>query len=220
MSLFQEAAHLNNEGIDALLKGDQSSAISLMAKAIKLMKAELSSRNSSTLKCDSDSDSDSDSNTEQNTHTVEIPNMESSDTIVFNQAVRIPTDAEPTTEFDINIYTSAVVFNLALAHHFAGSSGDEVFMVKAEKLYCMVLKLLNDNSLKMHTALIVKLACINNLSQIRYFRGDYKNAREGLSQVSCFMRRSSNQAMFEQPEIQGLLMNVLLLEEPKVARAA
>jgi hypothetical protein len=214
MSLFQEAAHLNNEGVTALFEGDPSSAISSMAKAIKLMKTELSHTDASKLQ------GDSATARIQNTSTVEIPSMESSDTIVFNQAVRIPADFGDLSHFDMNIYTASVIFNLALAHHFKASSGDAVCMSKAEKLYCMVLKLLDESALHVHTALVVKLACINNLSQIRYAKGDYENAREGLNEVSGFMRKSSNRAMCEDREIQGLLMNVLLLKAPKVASAA
>jgi hypothetical protein len=217
MSLYQQAASLNNEGIIALLEGDQSSAISSMAKAIKLMKTELSSLDASRMSCSNNS---TNSGTEQSTQTVEIPVMESSNTMVFNQAFRLPMDVELPNELNINVFSCAIIFNLALIYHFQADSGDAMLMTKTEKLYSMVLKLLDNNSLSLRTALIVKLACINNLSQIRYAKGDYKNAREGLRQVSCVMRQSSNQAMFEEPQIQGLLMNVLLLKAPKVAAAA
>jgi sulfur transfer complex TusBCD TusB component (DsrH family) len=218
MSLFQKAAHLNNDGVAALLKGDQSYAIESMAKAIQLMKTEFDQQARSAAGVQHSAVARI-----EITSTVEIPStMESSDTIVFNQAIRLPADAHSLSEFDIKIYLSAVIFNLALAHHFK-ASGNAVCTTKAEKLYCMALKLLDDNALNVHTGLVVKLACINNLSQIRYSRGDYKNAREGVNQVSSFMRRqqSSNQAMFEEPEIQGLLMNMLLLfKAPVVASAA
>ena len=212
MSLFQQAAQLNNEGIAFLVNGNQKAAIGSMSQAIKLLKAELSQTDPSTLKYDSSAVYS------QGTQTVEITCMESSDTIVFNQAIQIPAHDNELTQFDLNIHTCAVIFNLALAHHF---EGDAVCLAKAEKLYGMVLKLLNGSALNVHTALVAKLACINNLSQIRYSRGDYKNAQEGLSQVSGFIRQSlSNQAVLEEPDIQGLLMNALLLRAPKVAAAA
>jgi hypothetical protein len=214
MSPFQEAAHLNNEGVTSLLEGDQVTAISSMSKAIQLMITALSKTDASKLQCNSATARI------QSTSTVEIPITESADTIVFNQAVRIPADFDDLNHFDMNIYTASVIFNLALAHHFKASYGDAVCMSKAEKLYCIVLKLLDEKTLRVHTALLVKLACINNLSQIRYAKGDYENAREGLNDVSGFMRESSNQVMFEEREIQVLLMNVLLLEAPKVAPAA
>ena len=216
MSLFQQAADLNNQGITALLNGDRKSAIQSMTDSIKFMKAQLT-------QSQTDCHNSAVVTSAQTTHTVEIQSMESSDTIVFNQAIRIPADVSLTvSEFEVDIYSCAVIFNLALVHHFEASSGADAdaYLMKAEKLYSMALQLLDKTSLTVHTALIVKLACINNLSQIRYAKGDYKNAREGLSQVSAFIRQPSNQAVLEEPEIQGLLMNVLLLKAPRVAAAA
>jgi hypothetical protein len=94
-------------------------------------------------------------------------------------------------------------------------------MAKAEKLYAMVLKLVDDGACHMRIAVVVKLASINNLSQIRHAKGDYEHAREGLDQLSSFLRRT-NQALFEEPQVQGLLMNALLLKasSTKVAPAA
>jgi hypothetical protein len=213
MSLFQQAARFNNDGVRSLLNGDQRGAIQSMGESIKVMKAVVSNTGASSAAAPSRCHS-----AIHETCTAEIPSMESSDTIVFNQAILIPADgddAQAPGEFELNIYTSAVIFNLALAHH---SRGDEKSMARAEQLYAMVIKLLKGNSLHMHTALIVKLACINNLSQIRYSKGDYKGAREGLNQVSGFILQ--NDVMLDEPGIQGLLMNALLLKPPTAAPAA
>jgi hypothetical protein len=84
-----------------------------------------------------------------------------------------------------------------------------------------VLKVLNNQHMHRITV-IAKLAAINNLSQIRFDCGEHERAREGLDHMSVFVRASSNrnQATFEAPEIQGLLMSVLLLKAPVVAPAA
>ena len=249
-SLFQKATNLNNEAINALIEGDCDSAINSMANAIQLMKTQLSSyetpqsssSSSEDLHCDHDADdapSCSSSSSQEDIDsccTVEIPVMDSSDTtIMFNQAVRLPAndgDAASSlpNEFEMNIYISAVVFNLALAHQFKAStknngSGEEALcLLKAETLYSLVLKLLKDCSyLNVHIALIVKLASINNLSQIQYSKGEYGKVREGLSQISIFLQTCSSpnaQALLEEPQVQGLLMNVLFLKTPTVARAA
>jgi hypothetical protein len=208
MSLFQQAAQLNNQGINALIHGDQALAIRLTTNAIKLLKAALF-----------EADDAVTSSRTHEAHTIMIPSVESSDTVVFNQMVQLPVTNEAVSELDLNLYTSAVIFNLALAHQYLPSSTG---ITKAEKLYGMVLQLLDDNSwLAVRLALVIKLGCINNLSQIRYSRGDYQNASEGLSFVSIVLRETSTgQAYFEEPEIQGLLMNVLLLRAPSAASAA
>jgi hypothetical protein len=208
MSLFQQAAQLNNQGINALIQGDLVSAIQSMTNAIKLMKAALFDAGDCSVT----------SSQAHQAHTIIIPSMNYSETIVFNQLVQIPI-TDSVSELDMNIYISAVLFNLALAHQYLGSS---VGINKAEKLYGMVLQLLDNTPLfAMRLALVVRLGRINNLSQIRYSKGDYHNAHEGLRLVTTFLRESSTgQALFEDPEIQGLLMNVLLLNAPSAASAA
>jgi hypothetical protein len=213
MSLFEQATQLNNEGVTALLEGESQAAIDAMTESIKLMKQELSKTTE-----DSKSDCSATASEQEEVRSVEIPQTDSFDTIVFNQAIIIPSDEEQ-SDIDIHVYSAAVIFNLALAHHHQASKGDTDCMAKAEKLYAMVLKLIDDGACHMRIAVVVKLASMNNLSQIRYAKGEYENALEGLNQLSSYLRRT-NQALFEEPQVQGLLMNALLLKAPKVAPAA
>jgi hypothetical protein len=56
------------------------------------------------------------------------------ETIVFNQAIRIPTSG-PEDEIDFHVCSAATIFNLAPAHHHeASSTGEAAFLSKAEKL--------------------------------------------------------------------------------------
>jgi hypothetical protein len=214
-SLFQQAVKLNHEGICSLLQGDQTSSIQSMSEAIKFMKlALLSETNTNACRPMSVSPLCS-----SGCSSVEIPpSSKASDTIVFNQAIMIPTnETRIRNNSEMNICTSAVIFNLALAYH---SLGDVKSMAKAETLYALVIKLFDSNpALCARTALIVKLAAINNLSQIRYSNGDYSSAREGASQVSGFIRQMEG-AMLDEPDVQRLLMQVLLLKPPTAAPAA
>jgi hypothetical protein len=214
MSLYEQAARLNNEGVAALLGGDIKTAINVMSKSIKLMKQALSSSPAGDNKS-----INSTTGSEQRVRSVEIPDTDTSETIVFNQAIIIPSDAEQ-DEIDITAYTAAVLFNLALAHHVKASRVGASCMLKAEKLYSLVLKFVDDDA-ACHTriAVVVKLASINNLSQIHVANGNYKH--EGLSQLSNLLRKTRNLALFDEPEIQGLLMNALLLKQaPRLAPAA
>jgi hypothetical protein len=210
MSLYQQAAQLNNQGIVSLLKGDHCSAIHSMSEAIKVMKGALSAPpgTNTPMKC---------RNVMYETRSIEISSLESSDTIVFSQAIRLPDSDEEREpgEVEMNVYSGAIIFNLALAHHFRG---DKTSLARAEKFYGLVIKVLNRNMLHMHTALIVKLACINNLSQMRYSKGEYERVSEGFIQVAGFIQQ--NEAVVNEPEVQGLLMSVLLLKAPTVAPAA
>jgi hypothetical protein len=215
MSFFEQAACLNNEGVTALLEGDDTSAIDAMTKSIKKMKKELSKPGTELRAFKSDISSDA---ADLVMDTVEIPGVNSSETALFNQAINIPCQGEQ-TDLDVHVYSAAVIFNLALAHHHAAITSDAGYLPKAEKLYAMVLKLLDDAALHLRTAVVIKLATINNLSQIRFENGDFELAREGLSHLSNFVRQTNN-ALLEEPEVQGLLMNVLLLKVPRMAPAA
>jgi tetratricopeptide (TPR) repeat protein len=207
MSIFEEAARLNNEGVIALSKGDNQTAIDKLTQSIKWMKQELTKPGTDlrTMK------SNTTDYEEEATQTVEIPEVDSA--IAFNQAIAIPsTTGQDKNDLCIDVYSAAVIFNLALALQHKGEEK------KAERLYSIVLKLLLNEHCHLRIAVLVKLASLNNLSQIRFANGDFESAREGLDQLSGFLRRAAWN--FEEPEVQGLLMNVLLLKVPNVAPAA
>lgn len=63
---------------------------------------------------------------------------------------------------------------------------------------------------------LVKLACINNLSQIHYAKGGYECARQGVEQwLPCFLRdynAASCLSLLEEPKVHELFLNVWLLK--------
>ena len=215
MSLFQEAAQLNNRGVVALIEGDDKFAIEAMTKSIKMIKQELAKPSAGLTDFKASSSEEG-----PELRTVEIPDMASSDEQheVFNHAIHIPYNGDE-SELDFHVYSAAVIFNLALAHHRMGINGDKACHEKSLKLYKMVLKVLDDTLISFRTAVTVKLATINNLAQIQYAQGDFDDAREGLSHLAGFLRIANGDVLAE-PQVQGLLMNVLMLRAPKVAPAA
>jgi hypothetical protein len=221
--LFQKAAHLNDKGITALIEGDEMVAIEAMVKAIELLKAGL-------LKLDHSPCSRC---SNRQFHGVTIrkhsANLESLESIAFDQAIRIPTDLVEPSADDITVYISAVLFNLALAYHSTAAASEDVLhrlkaTTTAEKLYGLVSRMLLDDSafFGVQTVLVVKLACISNSTQLQYSRGDYKVAREDRRLMLSWLLRqpASSQGMIEDPQIQRLLMLILLVRPPTVAAAA
>ncbi|KAG7337827.1 hypothetical protein IV203_012521 [Nitzschia inconspicua] len=191
---------------------------------------------------------------------------------LFNHAISIPLAAsseekhEP-SDLDFHIYSAAVVFNLALAHqqlalrhkndrrHRGGSvdySSDgsvnshqclyNVNRNKAEKLYMVILKLLQDSACsQVRTGVMVKLAAIHNLHWIQYQKREEEigtSVSGGMNEIPTLQQTLSRfvQGIRQQDpalartflendaQIQGLLMNVLWLKEqqapPKIAPAA
>jgi hypothetical protein len=210
---IESAILLNNQGVALLLSDNDVDAVDALTQSVKLMKQEL-------LKLSNGENTTASRNIAYST--VEFPGMDDGKNYIFSQAIALSQVLEfIPNECDIRIYSAVVIYNLALGQHAVGKRGDEVCLVKAEKLYAMVLKLLEDPSCKNRMSVVVKLASINNLSQLRFERGDFELAREGLAHVSRFLRTSQASGPFmDEPEIQILLMNVLLLKAPKIAPAA
>jgi hypothetical protein len=225
MNLFSEAARLNNQGITALMEGGEDSiALDSLTKSIKMMKRELS-KSGTYLKNKALKSAHYDSSDSCELSTIEWPESPGTqEPYIFSKAFTIP-EIVDVNELDVvHFYSAFVVFNLALAHHRKGKRGaDAAYIVKAKALYSIVLKLFDNNSLS-RTVILVKLAAINNMSQICFDLGLYDElACEGLGHISSFMRSSSgtsNQSVFDEPEVQSLLINVLLLKAPYVAPAA
>jgi hypothetical protein len=241
------ALQLNNDGVSALMEGNENLAIASLAQSIRLLKQELAIRYTSGIPATlpghkkghgssaSDESFTVSSNQETNkTTTIQLPEREEQhQSFIFNEAFAIRAcisgdDEDHCTEQDIHIYTSAVIFNLALSYH---RKADQESLTKADKLYNMVLKLLV-NDFTSRVSVLVKLASINNMAQIRFQSGNFVSAAAGLDHLTSFMRGSamasadsssgalSSRPLFQEPQIKGLLMNVLLLKVPKVAPAA
>lgn len=208
---FQEAARLNNSGIEALAQGNEQKAIVILMQTIKMMKKILAKTDINQLQSNEE-----ESHTDR-LQTIEIPEITCTEEFFFNEAIKIPCNGKATV-LDIYMYSAAVIFNLALAHH-AKAATDSKYLLKAEELYATIPKLLDDRVSHMRPAVILTLASINNMSYIRFENGNFDQIKEGLAEVNGLLKNTNN-ILFEEPEVQGLLMNVLLLKNPKVAAAA
>jgi hypothetical protein len=215
---FQQAARLNNEGVTALVEGDEHQAIESLMKTVKMMKQLLSKPGTTIQLLKSDDSDDGNSSCFIDFTTVEVPDKSSGESFFFRQAIKMPCDVDGDSPLDIYIYSAAVIFNLALAHHVQAHRSKSC-MIKAEKLYATIMKLLDDRVGNVQPAVVLKLACINNMSYIRYEHGNFDQAWEGLSELSALLKKT-DKVLLEGTKMQRLLMSVLLLKDPHVAPAA
>jgi hypothetical protein len=258
-SVFEQAASLNNEGVSALCSNEEETAITIFTNSIRLMKRELSKPG-----VDLTSFQKEGCCMELPAHLVELPQHQvtpqqlmifedEDEEALFNHAISIPlsafSDTKQPSDLDIHIYSASVVFNLALAHQQLASKhkqdrrmgkSDEIYTTnrnKAEKLYTVILKLLQDSACsQVRTGVMVKLAAIHNLHWIQYQKREQEGTQssnipslqqtlarfvQGIRQQDPHLARSF---LEHDAQIQGLLMNVLWLKEqqapPKVAPAA
>jgi hypothetical protein len=162
MDLFAQAACLNNQGVAALLEGNDKAAVAALTQSIKMMKQEMSSRPSN-----SDSKKSTTLSDDCEHSTAELPGFQGAqESYLFTEAITIPENGDQ-SEVDTQIYSAVVVFDLALAVHREGKNGKIESMAKAQKLYTAVLKVLNKQCMHI-IAVIAKLATINYLSQVRF----------------------------------------------------
>ncbi|KAL3934078.1 MAG: hypothetical protein SGBAC_010126 [Bacillariaceae sp.] len=214
-SFFQEASRLNNEGVTALVEGDEKTSISLLMSTVKMMKQCIASpdHGAALESCLRES-----SSCFRSFSTVEVTHATFDEHIFFRQAIMIPSHDEESSPLDIYIYSAAVIFNLALAHHVQGSKNKNA-RNKAQKLYSTIMKILDARVGHMQSALLLKLACINNMAHIRFEDGEFDRVQDGLGQLTALLK-TTDEGLFEGAEVQGLLMSVLLFKKPKVAAAA
>ncbi|CAJ1937690.1 unnamed protein product [Cylindrotheca closterium] len=213
-SFFHEAARLNNEGVTALVEGDEDTSIKLLMSTVKMMKQYIASPDQAAALASSSSQQAS--SCFRSFSTVEVTHAECDEHIFFRQAIMIPSDGDDTTKLDLHVYSAAVIFNLALAHHIQGSKNSRN---KAHKLYATIMKLLDERVGHMQSALLLKLACINNMAHIRFESGEFDRVQDGLGELSALLK-TTDEVLLEGAEVQGLLMSVLLFKKPKVAAAA
>lgn len=248
MSLVTQAAHLNNSGIMALINGNHQGAVDLLKHSIQVFKQALAANNkqrsSTTFTRHDDHDKDNASNHHRRAiaaningqeSLIEVPCLYNCANVVFNNAFIIPAtratvlndngehetaEQSSVNEIELNLYSAVVIFNLALAYQ--ASSCHTVYASKAEKLYCMVLRLLDDDTCRhIRIAFLMKLASMSHLAHIRYYTGFPNGAREQMRRLTYFVRRMTSQAaVLQEPAVQGLLLNALVLKEPPAAAAA
>ena len=119
------------------------------------------------------------------------------------------------------------------------SAAAQEWRARAEKMYDMVTILLedvdgdyDDNSdddivcaTNTTTALLVKIAAVNNLSQLQREMGDYESSRDGfeyLGELIDFAEYHLKTTLLwnQEDTIMGMLLNVLLATSPEAAGAA
>ncbi len=229
MSLIQKAAELNTTGVE-LLAYDQhyDEAIDVMTQSIKNMKSELIISS----ECHGGQPVENRSSAEIGIFDV----GDSDEDIPFNRAIVISyrDNEHVIREDDIHLLSAAVIYNIALVHHHqvvhgSGKDHDLAFIAqKAEKLYMTVIKLLSGQVFsgrvcQVKSAVLIQLACCNNLAQLQFRSGSDESARHFLEMASGLfsIAKDADEDVFEDDLVQGLFLRAFLLRtRPQIAAAA
>lgn len=150
---------------------------------------------------------------------------------IYNRPLMIPTDFPIYNIEQLNsVILSAstyIVFNFALACHLCGKvSGREDYLMRAARLYELTLKVLGSSEATTctnHDTMHAILECLtlNNLAQMYYEQCDYKTCQIYMDAMyDLFMTAERLDAFLDAHEMEEIMLNLVYLQSPPVAKAA
>jgi hypothetical protein len=186
---LRNALRLNNEEIMLLLENRDQEALVSFTESLKQVKGLLAASEEDNTNGQTPAMS---MNAVIHHSTSMIPNLHDPSCFIYNSALMFSlldiSDCTPSGD-DIQVHTSVIILNIALAFHRRWLTGNSAFLLKAEKMYEMVGKILGNRDVDQGTAFLVKIAAVNNLSQLRHGRGDYAFSQEGFRRLPYHILR-------------------------------
>jgi hypothetical protein len=211
------AVQLNNQGVALLLERRDQEALPFFSQSLSLIKSRTNEpmemaagQEKATLLHDT---------------TFALPNFEHAHSFLFTEALIFFADCDDRliNESNCRIYSAVVIFNLALVHHRQSNKpGNAACLIKAERLYDIVNRLLDSEAHNQGTVLLVKLATLNNRSLLQHEQSNYKSAQEGFELLAWTISSvPSSMLSSSQIDVDALLLNVLYSSSaPSIAPAA
>jgi hypothetical protein len=222
MNSIKNACSLNNQGVDLLVSGESTRAREVFQSALSLFKqaeaeAETTSCTEMNIPCDDSSPPFWES-------TSKVSGLQGLNCFVYDHGVIISDNVNcDTDETRISLYVAIVIFNSALASHSEGAAlGQEKALMKASTLYSLVVQLLTRTTILQDTSTtILTMLALNNKAKIHYDQCEYVQSvdcMKNISKIMCTNRGLHSSLNHE--DLEGLLLNVLLLSTPSAAKAA
>jgi hypothetical protein len=184
MNCLNQALRQNNEGVKLLLENREQEAVTCLTQSLKMVKHLLANEPSDQSR--SSSNPFKTLNIQLTAHT--LTNLQDCNCFIYSSLLAFSPLEEAgsvASEDTIQVYCAVIILNLSLAYHRKGLGGNEAILAKAEKMYDMVAKLLSGCEDNHVIVLVVKLASINNASQLRHNHGDYSfSHQEGFRYTS------------------------------------
>jgi hypothetical protein len=218
MNSIKYACSLNNQGVDLLVSGELSKAITVFESAVGLLKEAV--QESSCFGMD------------QSCDVASLPFCESISRVaglnglhcyVYDHGIVIPGNCYGETEVIISLYIAIVLFNLALASHCEATAlGRAKSLEKASVLYSLAVQLLASCAMPEITSTsTLTLLALNNKAQIHYDQCEYVQHTDCMKNVSKLLDNGNAfPSALKHEDVEGLLLNVMLLSAPSAAQAA
>jgi hypothetical protein len=221
MNSIKYACSLNNQGVDFLVSGDSLSATKSFQCAANLLK-EAASEFETTSSCPGMTLSNEEATMPFCESTSTVPGLEGIEFYFYDHGIMFINTAIQESEYMLPLYCAIVLFNLALASHREGRLGREKSLKKAALLYSVTVQLLTRSDMPPEpSATILALLALNNKAQIHYNQCEYIQSGDCLKVISKIMDSVHDlHSTLNPKDIEGLLLNVMLLSEPTAAQAA
>lgn len=152
---------------------------------------------------------------------VALTTLESSQGYLYNRPLLLGEPGTDDLEGVLSLYSAVILFNLALTSHVMGHSNKENSFKRATVLYKMSIQLLMNCSTLGATPMVLALLALNNKANIHYDYCNYNQATSCLNEISRILQLSDYAyATLPESDIEGLLLNIMILERPSGAKAA
>jgi hypothetical protein len=238
MKLLKRALCLNNEGVRHLLNQRDNEADDCFTQSLSWLKYALSRDEMDSYEDESvsvaEDDDESDepifcttSSIHRATHS--IPDLQDPICFIYSNALLFDLEdpmLQCCTE-NFHVCSAVVLLNIAMVYHRrAILSGNSEWRVKAEKMYEMIIKLSDctHKEEELHeTALLTKIAAINNLSQLCHSEGDYESSSDGFEYLGEVLLHSEAQLcslLCQEEIVTGMILNIMLAKSQVIAPAA
>jgi hypothetical protein len=241
MDLVKICCAANNQGVSLLAAGKSQAALFSLHRALTTVKQVAGSHT------DMDDEEEPDGSVNEPASdtfaVVEVDEtscsleLSSGDGYCYGRPLLIhsatTSESAPCDTTSLTIYSAVILFNMAIACHHVGRSGKESAFKRAAGLYAMSIQILSgemDGAFGEARRLssVVSLLALNNRAQILYHElCDYAQCRRCLKDMARLIQ--GNQASRVVPalqsslagrDVEGILLNLMLLKVPSGAQAA
>jgi hypothetical protein len=182
MDILKSVVELNNAGVALILQNKDQAAVPLLSESLHLIKTRIMN---APQKCPESTAPTQ--RFQQHVATHALSNLQDEQSFIWNEVFTIShLDNNEYLIFESEwqiLYTSVIIFNIALMYHRQSKLRKPSCLAKAVKMYEMVTTLLGCDSHNHGTAVILKLAALNNISIIHYEQNNFDASRRGFGQL-------------------------------------
>lgn len=208
------------------MNGEDDRAIGCFSRSLVMFKQLISAADDDSMNTDSALPS---TPSELHSSTHPLPQLKDSGFFLFNNVISLA-QASTIRPEDNHIYCSVIILNLAVLHHQIAIGGAslarrEDALRKAERFYDMVTTILSNEQYandSQPTGLLARLAALNNLANIRMEKGDFGASGHCFQMLAWLvsLTQVDQSTLFEEQEMEGMMLNVLMANRQSVAPAA